>query len=692
MNIPKLKKIDNLKKYHDMEINDEYSWVDQKNILEVLKDTQKLNPEVRKFIDANNKLTAEYFSDTSKIQNKLFDEIKGKIKLEDTSLKFKDKRFFYWSKTEKSGNYGKRLRQKIDGSGPVEIFWDGDKEKNKYNSEYFSTGSVSVSHCDNLLAYSLDLIGSEYYTIYLRDLNTGRNLEDKIENTSGGITWSLDSKSFFYSKLDNYHRPRKIFKHIIGTDSKLDKLIFQENDETFTCDMSLSADEKYFIISTSDHITSEEYYFPSTLKQEIPKLFMKRERDVKYSIDSWKGYFYIHTNKKARDYKILRCKHDDVENQIEFVPPKKGTIVGDLEFLDDFIIRGEKSNAIMKIFVRKISNNFEKEIKISNEPIGIPGISLIQKDSNTSKIRIGWESLKTPSRVYEYDIKTEEKKIVKEVEIPSGHNPDNYIVERINAKAHDGKLIPISLIRNKRFVNRENSKLLLYAYGAYKHSIDPGFSASRFCLIDRGITYAIAHVRGGGDLGDDHHTEAKLQKKKNTFFDYISCAEHLIKNKYTYSGGVIFYGGSAGGLTGSAVLNLKPNIFCSALLLVPFVDVLTTMLNENLPLTPSEWLLWGNPIKNEDDFKYIKSYSPYENIGNQNYPPMFITTSLFDNRVLYSEPIKYIARLRDKKKDKNLQLLKCKTQSAGHGGMSGRDNSIKELAEEFAFILKSCKI
>ena len=692
MNIPKLKKIKSEKKYHNITLTDDYSWVDQPNILEVLKDANKLDPEVKEFINENNKITEDYFKDIKNLQKDLFKEIKSKIKLNDTSLKFKDKRFNYWTKTETKGNYGKRIRQLIDSSKPEEIYFDGDLEKKKYGSEYFGVGSVSISHCDNLMAYSLDLKGSEYYTIYLRDLRTGKNQIDIIENTSGGITWSLDSKSFFYSKLDKYHRPRQIFKHTIGTPVKDDNLIFEEKDETFTCGISLTSDEKFYIISTSDHITTEDYFFPSNAKDIKPVLFKQRKKDVRYSIDSWKGFFYVHTNEDARDYKILRCKTDSIDKLEVFIPSKRETVIGSLDFLDNYIIRGEKSDAIPKLLIRNIKTNEEEEIKISNEAIGVPGVSLMQKDTNTTKIRVHWESMATPSKIYEYDIVTKEKKIVKETEIPSGHDPDKYVVERIKAKSHDGRMIPISLVRLKNAKQDGKSKVLLYAYGAYKHSISPSFSASRFCLVDRGITFAIAHVRGGGDKGDIWHTEGKKKLKKNTFLDYVACANHLIDQRYTYKGGVCFYGGSAGGLTGGAVANLAPELFFSMLLLVPFVDTMTTMLNDKLPLTPAEWELWGNPIESKEFFEYILSYSPYNNLGKKDYPPMLVTTSLFDNRVLYSEPVKYIAKLRDLKTDNNYQLLKCKMDAAGHGGMSGRDNAITELAEEYSFILKSAKI
>jgi len=692
MSIPKLKKIKSEKKYHDLTLSDEYAWVDQPNILEVLKDANKLDSEVKDYISGNNKITEDYFKDVKDLQKNLFQEIKSKIKLDDTSLKFKDKKYFYWAKTEAKGNYGKRIRQLIDGSKPEEVYFDGDLEKKNYGSEYFGVGSVSTSHCDNYMAYSLDLKGSEYYTIYLRDLRTGKNENDIIDNTSGGITWSLDNRSFFYSRLDKFHRPRQIFKHVLGTPIKEDKLIFEEKDETFTCGISLSSDEKFFIISTSDHITTEEYYFSSNAVDIKPTLFKKRKKDVRYSLDSWKGYFYVHTNEDARDYKILRCKTNQIDKLETFLPAKKETVIGGLDFLDDYILRAEKSDAISKLYVRNIKTNKEEEIKISDETIGVPGASLMQKDTNTTKIRVSWESMATPGKIYEYDIATKEKKLVKETEIPSGHDPKKYVVERIKAKSHDGRMIPISLVRLKNAKQDGKSKVLLYAYGAYKHSISPSFSASRFCLVDRGITFAIAHIRGGGDLGDVWHEEGKKKLKKNTFLDYIACANHLIEQRYTYKGGLCFYGGSAGGLTGGAVANMAPDLFFSMLLLVPFVDTMTTMLNDKLPLTPAEWELWGNPIESKEYFEYILSYAPYNNIEKKDYPSMLVTTSLFDNRVLYSEPVKYIAKLRDVKTDNNIQLLKCKMEAAGHGGMSGRDNAIIELAEEYSFILKSANI
>lgn len=691
MIIPKLRKQRSSKNYHNLTIEDDYAWVDQPDIIDVLQKPEKLLPEVKKFLDENNKLTDEYFKDSKDIQKKLFSEIKSKIKLADESLKFKDKEYYYWSKTTETGNYGKKLRQKI-GSEKIEIYFDGDKEKELSGSEYFGIGSVSISENDKLMAYSLDLKGSEYYDILIKDLVTNEIIDTKITNTSGGITWNLDNKSFFYTPLDEYHRSRKIYKHILGTSTKEDVLIFEEEDETFSVGISLTSDEKYYVISTSDSHTVEEYFFLANDKVIKPQLFQKREKGIRYSIDSWKEDWYIQTNKNAADYQILKCKHNNINKTEIFIPSEKETIIGGLDFLDNYILRAVSSNAIPKIFIRNINTNKEEELIISDEPVGSPGISLIQKDPHTSKIRISWDSLASPGKIFEYDILTKKKKLVKKIEIPSGHNPADYLVERLSATSHDGRKIPITLVRRKDIKLDGKSKLLLYAYGCYKHSVPVSFSSSRFCLIDRGIIFAIAHVRGGGELGEKWYVEGKMMNKKNTFKDYIACAEHLIDKKYTYRGGLAFYGGSAGGTTGGAVINLAPNLFFAALLLVPYVDCLTTSLNDKLPLTPGEFEVFGNPKKYKEHFEYIKSYSPYNNLHKTKYPSMLITSSIFDNRVLYSEPLKYIAKLRDLKTDNNFQLLKCKLEAAGHGGASGRDNSIIELAEEFSFILKNADL
>ncbi len=385
MNIPKLRKEKTTKTYHGYELEDNYAYVDQPhNIIEVLQNPEKLLPEVKKYLEENNKLTEEYFKDTKELQKKIFSEIKAKIKLNDESLKYRDDRYFYWTKTVEKGNYVKYLRQKI-GSSNSETYFDGDKEKELSESKYFGLGSVSVSRNDKLMAYTVDLKGSEYYDIYLRDLSTNELIEKKIEGTSGSITWSLDSKSFFYIPLDKYHRSKKIFKHRLGDPATKDQLIYEEKDNSFSVSISLTADEKFFVITSSDSNTIEEYFFPSNVEKIEPIIFTKRVKGIKYSIDSWKNYWYVHTNKDALDNQVLRCEHKDIKKLEVFIPPKEETIIGGFEFLDDYILRSEKSDAIPKIFIRNIDTNKEEELIISNEAVGSPGVSLIQKKIQIQK-------------------------------------------------------------------------------------------------------------------------------------------------------------------------------------------------------------------------------------------------------------------------------------------------------------------
>ncbi len=687
MKIPQLKKKPTAKKHHNIEWIDNYSWIHQKNILEVLKDKKKLLPDVRSYLEEENKFTEINMEDTKIIQKKLFDEIKGRIKLTDESLPFKDKKYDYWTKVTKEGNYSKKLRKKI-GTQQTEIYWDGDKEAE--GKKFFSTGDLAVSNNDEYLAYSIDDKGSEYFSIFIRRISDNKIIEEEIKDTSGSITWSYDDKFIFYSKLDKYHRPRRIFKHRLGTSSKKDVLIFDEKDEKFTCSIGTSSDEKFYFILTSEHTTSEVYFFDSA-DNVNPKIFFERKEGVEYSVDSWNGHFWIHTNDEAKDFKICRCKHDDLKNITIFVSPKDNVMVGGFSFLNDWIIRSEKNNALEKLFVRNLKTNIEEELRIINETVINPGISLIQKDRNTNKIRVGFESPKTPGRTYEYDILSKEKKLVKEVEIPSGHNRDEYIVERFNCESSDGKLIPITVTRHKKTKIDGTANLLLYGYSSYGSSVPPSFSSTRLSLIDRNVIWATAHCRGSTDRGMSWWEDGKMMNKKNTFKDYIDCANFLIQKKYTSKGKIIGFGGSAGGLLMGAVLNEASELFLGMIMSVPFVDCLTTNLDHSLPLTAGEFNEFGNAKENIEHFKYIKSYSPYENIKKKSYPNILVTTSLSDNRVLFDEPTKYVAKLRDFKTDKNLLLFKCE-MNAGHGGRSGRDAAIEEIAFDYAFALKICKL
>ena len=686
MKIPQLKKKSELKTYHNISWKDDYSWVHQSNILEVLRDSSKLLPEVRNYLEQENAFTEHHLKDTKEEQKKLFNEIKGRIKLDDESLPYKDKEYEYWIKTTTKGNYSIKLRKKI-GTEKIEEIWNGDKEKEKLKTEYFGVGNLVVSFNDKLLGYSLDLKGSEYYTIYIRDIATNKTVTEKIEETSGSVTFSLDDKYIFYSKLDKFHRPRKIFRHKIGTSIKKDELIFEEKSEAFTVGIGLSSDEKYFFISTSDHNTSEQYYFSVDEELPKPKLIKQRKRGIIYSVDSWDDYFYNHTNENAEDFKIDRCK--DLSNQKweSYISAKDEVLIGGLLFLNDWILRSEVSNALGKLFAKNVKTNIEEEIKFTDEKVIDPGISLKQRDKNTEYVHLSYSSPKTQGRVYLYSLKTKEKKLVKEQEIPSGHNSNDYIVERLECASHDGRMVPLTITRHKNTKVDGSANLLLYGYGSYGNSMSPSFSSTRLSLINRNIIWVTAHIRGGMERGMKWWKEGKLLNKKNTFEDYIAVAKYLIDQKFTSKGKIIGMGGSAGGLLMGAVVNQAPELFLGIIMAVPFVDSLTTNLDHSLPLTVGEFDEFGNAKENKEHFEYIYSYAPYQNIKKMDYPHILITTSLSDNRVLFDEPAKFTAKLRDYKTDNNLLLLKTEMK-AGHGGKSGRDSAIEEIALDYAFALK----
>ena len=689
MKIPQLSKKSETKSCHNVTWTDDYSWVHQKNILEVLKDSSKLLPEVRKYLEEENKYTEFHLKDTKEFQKTLFNEIKGRIKLDDESLPFKDKSYEYWTKTTKKGNYSIKCRKKI-GTDEVEEIWNGDKEKSKLKTEYFGVGDLEVSYNDKFLAYSLDLKGSEYFTIYVRDIKTGKLVTEKIENTSGSINFSLDDQYIFYSKLDENHRPRSIFRHQIGSSVNEDLLIFEEKTKAFTVSIGISSDEKYYFINSSDHNTSEKYYFSIDEKKPEPKIIQQRKKGIIYSVNSWDGNFYMHTNEDAEDFKILISSNIESKVWETYIPSQSETMIGNLTFLNNWQIRSELRNALDKIYVKNLKTNKEEEIIFTEETVYDSSVSLMQRDRKTDDIYISYATPKTPSRTFISNLKNKEKKLVKEQIIPSGHNSNDYIVERLECEGHDGRIIPITITRKKTTKLDGNSNLLLYGYGSYGNSMWPSFSSTRLSLINRDIIWATAHIRGGMERGMKWWKEGKLLNKKNTFQDYISCAKFLIDKKYTSKKKIIGMGGSAGGLLMGAVVNEKPDLFLGMIMAVPFVDSLTTNLDHSLPLTIGEFDEFGNAKDNKEHFDYIYSYAPYNNIKKMDYPNILITTSLSDNRVLFDEPLKFTAKLRDSKTDSNLLLLKTE-MNAGHGGKSGRDGIIEEIAFDYAFICKIAK-
>ena len=690
MKLPKLKRKKEVIKIHNTKIVDYYSWIHQEDILSVLSDPSKLHKDVKEYLKEENNYTKKFFKDTKKLQNKLFTEIKSKIKLSDQSVQYKDKRYSYWTKTTASGNYTKYLRKKHN-TKINEIYWDGDKEKNKYNTSYFGIGDLSVSYDDKLLGYSLDLKGSEYYSIFLRNIKTEKKYDISIDNTNGNILFSYNSKYFFYTKLDNNHRSKEIYLHEIYGKNKRDKLIYKENIDRFTVRISATSDEKYYVISSGDHSTNKCYLLPGNLKSLKPKLFKDYKENISLSLDSWNKYFYLHTNENAENFKVIRSSHKIPETFEEVIKPKKNTLIGNPIMLMDWMIWIEKKNANYFIYARNNANMQTRELNLFKNDVKQISCALYEKNDSSNYIYISYSTPITPSKTLLYNLKTDKYKVVKTQIIPSEYNEKNYIVERLFANSHDNKQIPLTIIRHKKTKIDGNAKVLLYGYGSYGSSIGNSFSSNKFPLLDRGIIWANAHIRGGMECGMNWWKEGKMLNKRNTFEDYISCANFLIKKKYTKKKQIIGMGGSAGGLLMGVVLNQAPEIFLGAVLAVPFVDSLTTNLDHSLPLTIGEFKEFGNAKKYKKHFEYIKSYAPYNNIKKQKYPHMFVTTSLFDNRVLFDEPTKYVAKLRQFKKDKNILLLKTEME-AGHGGKTGRDASIEELSQDFSFILKISQI
>ena len=468
-------------------------------------------------------------------------------------------------------------------------------------------------------------------------------------------------------------------------------MIYEEFDEKFTVGMGgLTSDRKFFLINTSDHSTTETHYFSADEQKVNLKLFQKRKDKIRYDLDSWLDHFYIHTNQdNCPDYKICKCKHNNIKIWEDFIPAKKEVVIGGFDFLDDWMIRGELSNALPKLFVRNLKSNKEEELKFTDEKVCSPAVAEMQKETNTDSVYISYSSPKSNAQSYIYNLKTKEKKFVKEQKVlDKNYSPKNYITERVECKSHDGRLIPLTITRHKNTKIDGTANVLLYGYGSYGSSLSFGFSNTRLSLLNRNIIWCDASIRGGRERGEIWHEEGKMLNKKNTFEDYISAAKFLIEKKYTYKGGIVGYGGSAGGLLLGGVVNKSPELFLGMVIQVGFLDSLTTNLDHSLPLTLGELTEFGDAKNNKLHFEYIKSYSPYHNIKKMNYPNLLLVTNLKDVRVIFDEPTKFTAKLRQYKTDKNLLLLKCELEDAGHGGKSGRDSAIEEISFDYSFILK----
>ena len=685
--IPKINKILNVVKIHNEELIDNYSWIKQKNWKEVILDPNKLNTPVKKYLDEENLFKEEQLKDIKDIEKKLFEELKSKIKNEDNSVPKKDGDYYYAYKYNKNSEYPIYYRKNAKNNFEEIIL---DCEKKSKTHSYFNVAAISHSHNHKHLAYNIDTNGSEYFSIFIENIETKEILSPEIKNTTGDIIWSLDNNYIFYVGLDQNHRPTKVFKHKIGSDSEKDLLIYEEKDPSFFCSINLSKTKKYLFIRTADHETSEYLFINLKLNQTTPILFKKRIKKIEYDLEHHEKFFVISTNiDNAKNFKIMISHEESYQKWEEFITYEKVNLILDFILLKDWLIRLERTEGSENIIILNLNNKNQHKISFDEEAYNLSLDHGYEYETDT--FRYSYSSPTTPKSIFDYNCKSKKQELKKTQEVPSGHNKDDYICKKIFATAHDNEKIPITILYKKGIKLDSNNHLLLYGYGSYGISIPSNFSTNRLSLVDRGIVYAIAHIRGGKEKGYEWYENGKLLNKKNTFLDFISCAEKLCEDKYTSPKKIIAQGGSAGGLLMGYIANERPDLFLGIIAQVPFVDICNTMLDEDLPLTVTEIPEWGDIKNDKKSFLYVKSYSPYDNVKKQNYPHMLVTGGISDPRVTYWEMTKWVAKLRENKTDDNLLLLHM-NMTAGHSGASGRFDYLKEIAMEYGFVLKICKM
>jgi oligopeptidase B len=685
--IPKINKILNTVKIHNEELIDNYSWIKQKDWKEVILNPNKLNAQVKKYLDEENLFKENQLKDIKDIEKKLFEELKSKIKNEDNSVPKKDGDYFYGYKYNKNSEYPIYYRKNIIKNSEEIIL---DCEKKSKTHAYFNVASISHSHNHKSVAYNIDTNGSEYFSIFVEDIDKKEILSPEIKNTTGDIIWSLDNNYIFYVGLDQNHRPTKVFKHKIGSDTNKDLLIYEEKDPSFFCSINLSKTKKYLFIRTADHETSEYLFINLQLNETTPVLFKKRIKKIEYDLEHHEKFFLISTNTdEAKNFKIMISHEQSYQKWEEFIAYEKDNLILDFILLKDWLVRLERTEGSENIIILNLNNKNQHKISFDEEAYNLSLDHGYEYETDT--FRYSYSSPTTPKSIFDYDCKLKKQELKKTQEVPSGHNKDDYICKKIFATAHDNEKIPITILYKKGVKLDSNNYLLLYGYGSYGISIPSNFSTNRLSLVDRGIIYAIAHIRGGKEKGYEWYENGKLLNKKNTFLDFISCAKKLCEDKYTSPKKIIAQGGSAGGLLMGYIANESPDLFLGIIAQVPFVDICNTMLDEDLPLTVTEIPEWGDIKNDKKSFLYVKSYSPYDNVKKQNYPHMLVTGGISDPRVTYWEMTKWVAKLRENKTDNNLLLLHM-NMTAGHSGASGRFDYLKEIAMEYGFVLKICKM
>lgn len=649
-----------------------------------LKDRE--NPEVIAYLNQENAYTKHVMKHTESFQKVLFEEMKGRIKEDDTTVPYKLNGYWYITRYEEGKDYPIYVRKKEHLEAEEEVLFDCNNMAK--NHAYFNLGGISISPDNTLAAFSIDTVSRRQYTIQIKNLITGEIYKDKILNTTGSSTWANDNKTLFYTMRDEVTlRSHKIFKHELHTKTSKDIEVYEETDETFNAFVYKSKSRKYIIIGASSTLSTEYRILNADTPQENFRIFHERTNNLEYSIAHYEDAFYIISNcDGATNFKLLKTSEKNTEKTHwkEVLPHRKNVLVEDIEIFKDYLVVNERENGLNRLRVISWNGNEDYYLAFNSETYTV--FLGNNPDFNSNTLRYGFNALTSPSAVIDYNFKTKDHTIKKEQEILGGKfKKENYESKRVWATARDGVKVPISIVYKKGIKLDGKNPLLQYAYGSYGATIDPSFSSIRLSLLDRGFIYAIAHIRGGEYLGRAWYESGKLLTKKNTFYDFIDCSKYLITQNYTSKAHLYAYGGSAGGLLMGAIINMSPELYKGILAAVPFVDVVTTMLDDTIPLTTGEYDEWGNP-NNKKYYDYMKSYSPYDNVKTMGYPNMLVTTGLHDSQVQYWEPAKWVAKLRDLKTDNNILLLHTDMNS-GHGGASGRFESLKEIALEYAFLL-----
>ena len=671
---PKAEKINTSLSTHNDERIDEYYWLKERD-----------NPKVIDYLNAENSYRDKYMKDYQSLEKKLFEEIKSRIKEDDSSVPYFENGYFYYTRYETGKQYPIYCRKKENLDANEEILIDANKMSKGH--DYFRIGGIDVSPNNKIAAYGVDTVSRRLYTIYFKNLETGEVYNDKIPYTTGSVTWTNDNSAIFYDKKDiETLREERVMKHGFGTNIKNDEEIYFEEDETFSVYSYKTKSNKYIVIASQSTLSDEYLIINANDHNKKYKIFQKREKGLEHSITHFNDKWYIRTNKdNATNFKLMVCddKKTSKEYWKDFIPHREDVLLEDIDVFKNFFIVIERYNGLKRINIKPWNDSKNHYIDFETETYSL--YSSYNPNINTNKLRYNFSSLTTPSSVIEYDMITREKKVLKENEVLGEFNKDNYTSKRVWANARDGKKVPISLVYRKDKYIEGSNPLLLYAYGSYGITNNPNFSSVRLSLLDRGFIYAIAHIRGSQYLGREWYDDGKMFNKKNTFTDFIDCGKFLIKSKFADKNKLFAMGGSAGGLLMGAVSNMAPELFKGIVAAVPFVDVITTMLDEDIPLTTSEYDEWGNP-NNKDSYDYMLSYSPYDQVEKKDYPAIFITAGYHDSQVQYFEPAKWIARLRDRRTNKEPLLMYCNME-AGHGGASGRFEAYKETAMEYSFLL-----